>query len=797
MSGLRNERFVYGLGQDLMRPKNILIQLTAILALSASAFAQHSDKTFRVAYFEGGPYFIHKMMLAEVKDFFDEMNKDSVELIFEPYGYFSAEWNRDKCRAMADDLARMQNIDMVIAAGPWVIQDLIAAGFKKTIIGIYQYDPRVTGLLDSNLIPVVPNLTVNYQPDKLYNDIATLEKLFPSRDIGVLYFPSGDEAPKFRDKVYKVAGDFGGVVHLESKFSPKGLYSFFLSLGAIVKNVDVLYTTPLWGMDLDQMIQFYRDATQARLPVFTSEGFLQVGKGATASNNVYSYRSLAKFTAYKILKITEGATPASLPVIFNEIEELCLNLEAGNKLRLSFNRNYINNAKTLDALRGDTILTYTYTQAVDQAFRENSGLLLKGDLYDRALIEIKKAYSAFFPSLGAGVVVAGSDNTEDASLFNRTLNRKFYVDVVLDQRLFSYPAMKAIQIAKKRREIEKINLQQARLDLKHTVTVAFLSVLENSDRVAACRRMVDRLRDYWEMAVTDHRLGIKDSIDVSLIEEQLVASKINLYNARDELRISKIILNVILNRPGDDNLDLETDEFSPETMVSLAKRFEEYVSDAKKQGKFEQYLVETGIENSFDMQRQETSIRIKKDFISIARKRFVPELSLRAKYSYSNEFGHDPGDNDDSWTIGGILSIPIFSGNKKLYDAKILSRELDGMLYSKDSLRFAGWRDIISKADYFATRTSTLPMNYYIKNLSSNNLDSAYAKYSRGEYSCIELLSLEKDAAEKEITLITDKYRFFNSYADLMYAIGIGYLPQKSPEADNFYNNLDAYMNKK
>jgi outer membrane protein TolC/ABC-type uncharacterized transport system substrate-binding protein len=775
--------------------KALLYFLPFIFLLSTSLFAAGKHKTFRVAYFEGGPYFIHKLMIAELKNSFDQLNKDSIDLVYEPYGYFSAGWNRDSSRIMARQLAQLDSIDIVIAAGPWVIQDLVAAGFKKPIVGIYQYDPQISGLLDSSLKPIVPNLTVNYQPNKLYTDIATMEKLFPSRNIGVLYFPSGDESAEFRNKVYKIAGDFGAVVYLQDEYSPKGLYSFFLSLSAIHRNIDVLYTTPLWGMDFDQMEQLYRDATHDGIPVFSSEGFQQVGRGATASDCISPYKYLAKFSAYKLLQIANGARPDTLPVIFDVIEELCLNIEGANKLGRVFKRNYINNAKTVDALRGDSVPLYTYPHAIEQAVRENSGLLLQGNLYDKAMLEIKKAYSAYYPSLGAGVGLASSDNNEEAALFNRALNRRFYVDVVLNQRLFSYPAIKAIQIAKKKREIDKINMNQAELDLKHTVTIAYLSVLEYADRLAAHRRVVEKLRDYWENAVTDYRLGLKDSLDVALIEERLVAAKIDMFDTRNGLRVAKIILNVLLNRPGDDQLELDMQEFSPGTMVNLARHFEDYMSDDLRQQKLEQFLVKTGIENSYDMQRQETSIRIKQDYISIAKKRYLPELSLRAKYSYSDEFGSDPGDYEDAWTIGGILSIPIFSNDKKLYDAKILSRELDGLQYSKDSIRFAGWQDIITKADYFATRTSTLPMNYFVKNLAVNILDSAYAKYNRGEYSCVEFLSLEKNASEREEALITDRYRFFEAYTDLMHTIGVGYLPHKSTSSESFFERLDGYMN--
>ncbi len=777
-----------------IRSGNFVFLILIILILSVSTYSQQSDKIYRIGYFEGGKYFIHKMMLAELKKFFNEMNKDSVELIYEPYGYFSAGWDRDKCRAMANDLARLKNIDLVIAAGPWVIEDLIAAGFEKPIIGIYQFDPEVTGLLDSTLVPVVPNLTVNYQPNKLYTDMAALMELFPSRKIGLLYFPSGDESARFRNKFYKVAGDFGAVVHLESRFSPRGLYSFFLTLGAIKKNVDVLYVSPLWGMDFDQMKQFYRDAEHARLPTFTAEGFLQVGKGATAGNCIYPHRSLAKFAAYKILKIIGGATPSTLPVVFNEIEALCLNLEAGNKLAISFRRNNINNARTIPALSGDTITTYTYSLAIEQALRENNEILLKSNVYQKAIVEAQKAYSAFLPEIRADLGIAGSDNEAEAAFFNRTLNRKFYTDIVFDQRLFSFPAIKAIHIAAKRRAIEEVSQRQLEQDLKQAVTVAYLSVLESIDRVAAYTQIVDRLRDYREMTITDYQLGLNDNIDAALFEERLVRTKIQLFDARSELRVNRTVLNVLLNRPGDDNLVLKREEFSPETMVALSRKFADYTSDLKKQKKFERYLVEIGINNSLEMEKTDLSIGIRKDLISRNSKRFLPEISLRAKYSYGNEFEPKISDRKGSWTIGGMLSLPIFGRAEGKYERKILAVELDELLYRKDSVRFSRWQDITNRADRLATRTSTLPMNYFVKNLSVNNLDSAYVKYNRGDYSGVELLSLEKNATDQEIALITDKYKFFVAYADLLHAIGIGYLPQNSAEAEDFYKNLDEYM---
>lgn len=775
--------------------KRIIVCLTvAVLMLLGSIHSQETRNVAKIGYFEGGPYFLHKAVYRELKDDLERMKDDGIEIIFEPYAYKSADWKRDKCKAMAGDLVRLKDIDIVIAAGPWVIEDLLEAGFDRTIVGIHQFDPEAQGLVDSSGQSLHPDLTVNYRPNKIKTDMASLQKLFPSREVGLVYFPSGDEAPEIRDRFYRAAGEHGAVIYSAQGFSRDGLYSFFASFDEIRKKIDVLYVPPLWGMELDQMRQFFRETQYAHVPTFSSEGFLMVEKGATASNCIYPYRTMAKFTAYKILKIINGETPSSLPTIFDDTQALCLNLEAGNSLRVVFSRNNINNARTIPALPGDTIDHYTFSDAIDQGVRENASLLIAGELHRKAVAEARRAYASFFPHLNLSVSAAAADNEAEAAKYNRVLNREFSADIILDQKVLSFPAIKAIQIAEKSRAIEEASLRKATSDLRHVITIAYLTVLENEEKLEKYTETVDRLRDYWETAVTNHRLGITDTLDVPLLEERLVAAKIELFDARSELKVARVILNVLLNRPGDRNIVLSSEEFSPEIMVTIAQKFDKYTSDAKKQEKFEQYLIEKGIGNSADMEIASLSIGIQHDLISKHRNRFLPELSLRAKYSYADEFEPVLSDRKESWTIGGILSIPILSGPEWKYNGKILDAQLEKSLYQRDVIRFAKSQDILAKADYFVTRVSTLPMNYFVRNLSTANLESAYEKYDGGRLSVIDLISLERNVTEAETDLIRDKYQFFMSYAELLRAIEVDYLIHASPEEAEFHRNLEEYM---
>jgi len=722
------------------------------------------------------------------------MKPDSVEFIYEPYGYRSANWDREKCRAMAAEYNDLKDIDMVIAAGPWVIQDLIAASFDRPIIGVYQFDPEVTDLVDSLGHPVVNNLTVTYSPDKLKNDMATMLRLFPAKKIGLMYFPSGDEFNGFVEKIKAIAEEYDVKVFASEKYNDYGVYSFFAAFHAIREDIDVLYVPPLWGMELDQIRYLFQETQFAKVPTFAAEGYNMLEKGATASDCIRPYRPAAKFTASKMLDIVNGARPASLPTRFEDVRAMSLNVEGARKINIVFDKSLIFNAKVIPATPDENSPRYTLAQAMAQGLRENSGFLAKSEFYNKVLAEAKKAYASYLPSLNLGLSAATTDNSERAAVYNEILNQEYSADVILDQKLFSYPAIKAIKIASQKSQLENLSLEQSRLELQYAIFTAYLEILECEERVESYSTSVDRIRDYWEIAVANYQLGLADTLDIALLEERLVTQKIKFQDVNNELAAARIVFNILVNRPGDQEIVLDHSEFEPERMVLLARKFDEYTSTDKKQREFENFLMNRGVGNSYDLKKASLAIGIQKDLMKLNSRRYLPELNLRLKYSHGNLFEPITGDRKDSWTFGGYLSFPIFSDPGKLYEGKMMKSDLGRLQYEKDDIRFHLLQEITTRAGYFATRVATLPMNYFNRNLSVSNLDQAFVKYNKGKYSIIDLIALEKEASERSLDLVADKYGFFGSYAGLLKASGTGYLLRGSKEETRFMGDLDAYM---
>ena len=777
-----------------MTKKCVLILISILILISASpAFAL---KTLRVGYFEPGQYYMTKVMMSEIHEILEQESGDSVSFLFEPYAYKSAEWRRNLCRAMAGDLARMNNIDMVIAAGPWVVEDLLDAGFSKPIIAIYRFDPVVEGLLDRTLKPIAPNLTVNYDPGRLERDMAVIDRYFPELNIGFVYFPSNDELPNMIEKFSNIAERYGHKIFTGEHYNNEGLYSYFAARKQVADSSGVIYAPPLWGLEIDRISQFISEAHFGRIPVFTYDGYLILEKGAYLSGTNYPYRSLAALTVDKMIKIANGAKPSDLPVIFEDITTICLNLNEASKMGHAYSDYDLLGVKTIPAIEENPDALYDIDFAVRQALVENPDILAIDQTYQKAMHEAGKAKAAYYPKFDLRAGASSADNDRRASLYNRLLNREYFADITANQTVFSYSALKTIQAAKKNLAIKETGLEKARHDLQLTVVLAYFETLKAQERLDLSRERLEHLRRLHESASTRFRLNHGDSLDIALLSNRLSEAQIETLEAKLDLFSSRTLLNILTNRPADYNFVLDSEALTPEIMAQMVLRLEELVRDSRQKQRLENYLVNLGAENSHTLKMAELSMRRQNDLISANKGILIPEISLRARYSYSEEFDPALDEKRHDWTIGGILTWPILNGWKRNYGSKALRAEMETMAYRKDASRLQLTREISTTAERLFTLMLTLPQNYRVRNDGRANFDALIDRYRNNKLPIHSLLYLFDEQYGREYKLINDRFAFFDTYAELLHTIGKPFMPYGSEADRNFYARLLIEMTK-
>jgi len=769
----------------------------AILAFSLMIITgpTHAAKrTITIGYFEAGDYFVHKVLMNELRRHLEKLSNDEYEFVFDPYAYKSAEWNHNLTRAMAGDLVRNKDLDLVITAGPWVTNDLIEAGFNKPIIAVNQLFPQLSGLVDNTGRTVYRNLTLTYDPDKLESDFKELGQLFPEKRCGFLYFPEKDEFAAATETAGRFAENNNIELVPAEGYGQSGMYSFFIAFEKIRENIDVVYLPSLWGMDLEMLREFFTQIHFNKIPTFAAEGYLLIEKGAMASNCDRPYLSEARIAAYKIQKIVAGATPGDLPTGYPESAILCLNSNEAAKMNLQFSRRLIRNAKLLPEIPDESIEQYNLKRLIDQALVENADYQTELLTYNRAIEEAGKAYSEFRPNIRGRAGIAATGDNAEAAHYNNVLQKKYFAEVEAEQKIFSYSAIKAVQAAKKRQAISKLDAKEAENRLRETVMAAFISCLTNEDKVAQINNIINSLRDNREMARTDYALQVTPDNFISLYDEQIIASRIELIKYQRELAVSRAVLNCLINRPPDFQFRLDRTGFDNESMVRLIRGLEYYSTDANIDKKLRRYFVETGTEKSLGLASADLTIGLHRDLLKQHKGRYFPELSLRAKYEVSSEF--DPGfsTKDGNWTIGGLVRFPVYLGGSRGQTGKALRTRYEESLYNKDALRLKLVGEITTKFENLYMYIEAVPLYYDLRNTSLSIFENERDKYATDRISYERLLQYEESLSKNELELIEDKYWFFKAYLDLLDVVGVGYLEPMSDEERVFYEGIAEYL---
>ncbi|MCH7879590.1 MAG: hypothetical protein IH914_09795, partial [candidate division Zixibacteria bacterium] len=305
--------------------------LLAGLLLAALLPASLLGREYRFVYYEAGPYPVSRTLQGEYRDEVRRLAPEGMEIVYPPNGYMSANWDREKCRKMAKQISRDKKFDLVVAMGPWTVEDLIEAGCKKPIVSMGRFDPILEGIADSKGRPKYKNLTVRIRPGKVESDLQALTTVFKAKRIGLLYFPTNTEFDTVEKYIRKQAAKVGATIVAVPPDPKKAIYQFFKKTKGLARKIDALYLTPLFGLDLNAMNAFFTHLEREGIPAFSSEGFFQVERGAFASNTAAMISGVARYHADKTIRILQGASPASLPTVFRDGRRLSLNLPAYQK----------------------------------------------------------------------------------------------------------------------------------------------------------------------------------------------------------------------------------------------------------------------------------------------------------------------------------------------------------------------------------------------------------------------------------------------------------------------------------
>ena len=781
-----------------MTVKKILLGIVLLASLvGPSATCVEQPKNFRIGFFEGGKTPTHALLRHEFRRVLEEIAPADFRVIFTPVGFKSALWNRDTCRTMAAQLTARQDVDLIVCLGPWVVEDLLAAGCDKPIIAMHRFDPIAENLVSDDGRPIAENLTVHIKPGKIETDLATVADLMPVKKVGILFFPSADEHTAIFSRLEKIAGQLGFEVVTADEYNNYGTYAFFKSYDQLKRSeIDAVYLGPMWGMDAIKTREFIERTADHKIPVFSYEGNAPVKAGAVASNGTLAFVSDARFNARKAVRIMQGELPADLPVLFGERPVLVVNEEAARTCGVDLPRQLLYTGDIIAAPPPEDASVMTLPEAIGRALAQNPGYLARYDALEAAAAAAREVTAQYLPQVDLDVSVFHlSDNAVNNS--HNWLDQSGYASTVrLQQTIFSLESMRGIRAAAQRREIQQIEQDKARQDLEYGVAVAYLNCLQAQQQYQIEQQNREHVDLYMEVARLRHLLDGADSLDIIRWESEWHNGTARVIEAYYNVKIARVMLNVLLNVPTDYLFALDTGYFSDDKMLQQYRRLYEFSSTADKQLQLQNYFVGVATSENPNARSFDAIVDLQKTLLSKNRAGFLPTVGFQAAFTYADRMADDRplfAEEKDSWSLLGFLRIPIFSGGERRRAADRLKATLSQTEFLRDSVSLEIMGRISRDLNEVLSYSDRMPPAYRAQGAARNVLEPILRGYEFGTAELADLLDAQTNALGAEQRLITSRFGYYLSLARLVNHIGWTTSEHHNAFDSEFFRQLNEY----
>jgi outer membrane protein TolC len=761
----------------MMTTKVTLAILTACLitlTCAVSSVAQTPADTIRLGYLEGGKFTVYDHLRVELFRQLQHLAPPDTTFTFVPWGYGHADWKQDSCRTLARTLHANPDFDIMIAIGPWTVEALLDAGFTRPIVALHRFAPDLEGIIDADNRPVVSNLTVHHMPNRLESDIYALARLIDLDTLAVLFFPSAEETDPLLSRLATLGDQLGFEVISGSGVNNFGTFAPFRAYTDIRRRAEAIYMPTMAGLTEDQIVRFCERVAEDRTPIFTSEGLPIVELGAMASNSGFTCFSEARFNAAKILDIARGATPADLQVTFDGETGLSLNEAVAERARLEIPQTVMRAAHIVPKPADPAATRYTLNDAIRRVLTHNPDYLMQLERIEAAARAAGEVRSRLWPHLGAQLEAGYADNHYVHNHYDEIDNTWLAGRLWLRQPLLSLETLRTAGIADRQTKLAQTDMAIVKQQLELATTTAclgYLSAAEQQRFLAEHRQILDRVADITRAFV---QLGDSLSSHALRAESERHQASASLAIAQTEVTGATIILNALFNLPGNTPLAIDTTAFAEDRLWLDFQRVSELAPSSLRRQYLVNQLVKVALTQSPRTAKSDLAVDLSRRRIATNTARYYPRLDLDAELSWADSLRSRNGfdDRQPSWTVRGVLSVPLYLGGSRSQERARLRAELSEQEYARDAASLRIMQTARTRAERCLVQLDNLQPLILSADLARRHLSQTIFEFERGEAGLSDLMDALSHHQHAGLRAIRARYDYLNTLATLVYEAG-------------------------
>ncbi len=328
----------------------------------------------------------------------------------------------------------------------------------------------------------------------------------------------------------------------------------------------------------------------------------------------------------------------------------------------------------------------------------------------------------------------------------------------VSQSIFNKDLFLARQSANEVRNQSKLSLENNKIQLVVTVSKAFYDVLLSQKQINVLQADIIRLETSYKNAFNQYKDGIVDKIDYKRASIALNNAKAQLKNQQEFLKTKEAILKNAMGYSANGNFTLVYDTIKMQNELLLDT------------------LQTINYSNRIEYKQLETVRHLQEFNLQYAKYGYYPSVSAFGNYNFNflnNNFGKLYGTNFPNSYAGIKVNLPLFQGNKRVYQTKaaeIAIKRVDWDLIQLRNSINTQYEQALSSYKSSLNDYLVLKENLQLANEVYNTIQ---LQYKSGIKNYLEVITAETDLRNAQINYTNALYQVLAAKVDVQQALGI------------------------
>ena len=328
----------------------------------------------------------------------------------------------------------------------------------------------------------------------------------------------------------------------------------------------------------------------------------------------------------------------------------------------------------------------------------------------------------------------------------------------LNQNIFNKDLLLARKTASDLRKQGKELTANNKIDLAVDVSKAFYDVLLTQKQISVLDEAIIRLEKSLKDATNQYHSGIVDKTDYKRATISLNNTRAERKQIKDLLNAKYAYLKQLMGYPVNSSLELKYDD-------SLALEKDAFIDTTQ----------ELVYEKRIEFQIIQTQLKLQQTNVQYNKWNYLPSLSAFGAYNYSymnNSFGKLYNPAFLNSYVGLQLSLPIFEGNKRVYQVRQAELQLKRVDWDLIALK----SKVNTQFEMAIAAYKGNLANYTALKENVQLADEVYkiirVQYNAGVKTYLDVIIAESDLRTAQLNYYTALYQLLESKIDVNKASG-------------------------